>query len=78
MSSVPRAIWDNTYGLLVDDGQLAVGILASLAIAWAVATYGTGTLRSFAGWLLLGLLLALVLANLYRAGLNARRRAIAR
>jgi hypothetical protein len=77
MSGVLRAIWDNTYGLLVDDGQLAVGIIASLAIAWLVATYGSA-LRDLAGWLLLGLLLALVLANLYRAGLNARRRAITR
>ena len=73
MSGVLRAIWENAYGLLVDDGQLAIGIVASLAIVWAVATYGGERLRDTAGWLLLGLLLALVLANLYRAGLNARR-----
>jgi len=77
MSGVLRAIWENTYGLLVDDGQMAVGILASLVVAWALATYGS-SLRDLAGWLLLALLLALVLANLYRAGINARRKAIAR
>jgi len=71
MSSVLRGIWDNAYGLLVDDGQLAVGAIAALIVTWFVAQ--SGALRENAGWLLLILVLALVVANLYRAGRNARR-----
>ena len=71
MSSVLRGIWSNTYGLLVDDGQLAVGAIAALVVTWLVAQ--SGALQENAGWLLLVLVLALVVANLYRAGRNARR-----
>ena len=71
MSSVLRGIWGNTYGLLVDDGQLAVGAIAALVVTWLVAQ--SGALQDNAGWLLLVLVLALVVANLYRAGRNARR-----
>ncbi len=71
MSSVLRGIWSNTYGLLVDDGQLAVGAIAALVVTWVVAQ--SGALQDNAGWLLLVLVLALVVANLYRAGRNARR-----
>ena len=74
MSSVLRGIWDNTYGLLVDDGQLAIGAIASLAITWVVAESGNDAVHENAGWLLLGLVVVLVIANLYRAGRNARRR----
>jgi hypothetical protein len=74
MSSVLRGIWDNTYGLLVDDGQLAIGAIVALAVTWFVAQSGTDQLRENAGWLLLVLVVALVLTNLYRAGRNARRR----
>ena len=71
MSSVLRGIWDNTYGLLVDDGQLAVGAIAALVVTWLAAQ--SAALQENAGWLLLALVLALVIANLYRAGGNARR-----
>ncbi len=71
MSSVLRGIWSNTYGLLVDDGQLAVGAIAALVVTWVVAQ--SGALQDNAGWLLLVLVLVLVVANLYRAGRNARR-----
>jgi hypothetical protein len=71
MSSVLRGIWDNTYGLLVDDGQLAVGAIAALALTWLAAQ--TEALKDNAGWLLLAIVLVLVMANLYRAGRSARR-----
>jgi hypothetical protein len=74
MSSTVGSVWETLWGLLVDDGQLAVGIVVSLAIVWAVATYGGESVRDLSGWLLLALLVALTLANLYRAGVNARRR----
>ena len=72
MSRVLRAIWNNTYGLLVDDGQLAVGAIAALVVTWLAAQ--SAALQENAGWLLLALVLGLVIANLYRAGRNARRR----
>jgi hypothetical protein len=72
MSSVLRGIWDNTYGLLVDDGQLAVGAIAALAITWVIAEYASEAIREDAGWALLAMVVVLVIANLYRAGRNAR------
>ena len=74
MSSVLRAVWDNTYGLLVDDGQLAIGAILALAITWLLAQTGSDPVRENAGWVLLVLVVALVVANLYRAGHNARRK----
>ena len=74
MSSVLRGIWDNTYGLLVDDGQLAIGAIAALAITWLIAAMSGEAVRENVGWVLLALVVALVIANLYRAGHNARRK----
>lgn len=73
MSSLLSAIWDNTYGLLVDDGRLALGALGAIAVSWVIATAAPAT-HETVGWLLLGLIVALVLANVYAAGVNARRR----
>jgi hypothetical protein len=73
VSSFLRGVWDNTYGLLVDDGQLAIGAIVALAITWAVAQVSEG-LRDSVGWLLVAMVVALVIANTYRAGHNARRK----
>ena len=74
MSSALRSVWDTVWGLLVEDGQLAVGIVVSLALVWVLVAYGGEQFRDLSGWVLLALLVALTLANLYRAGLSARRK----
>ncbi|HEX9496746.1 MAG TPA: hypothetical protein VGA38_13385 [Candidatus Limnocylindria bacterium] len=64
-----RAVWETLFGLVVDDGSLAIGIVIALAIAWVAArSIGDAT-----GWLLLVMLIGLVVANLYAAGRKARR-----
>ena len=74
MNNFLRGVWDNTYGLLVDDGQLAIGAIAALAITWLIAQYASDGVRESAGWLLLAMVIVLVVANVYRAGRNARRK----
>lgn len=74
MSSAVRSIGLTLWELLVDDGQLAVGIVASLAITWILASTGNESLAQIAGWVLLALLVGLMIANLARAGRNARRK----
>lgn len=69
-----KTIWSTLYGLLVDDGQLAIGALLALAITWVLAYAGGATGRDLTGWVLLVMVLGLVVANLYRAGVDVRRR----
>jgi len=69
-----RSIWSTLAGLLIEDGQLAIGALIALAITWGIAYSGGDQGRDVSGWLLLVLVLALVVANLYRAGVNVRAR----
>ena len=75
MSSFVRAAWENVYGLLVDDGSLAIGALAAVVVTWVFAVVATAAAERLGGALLLALVAALVLANLYTAGRSARRRA---
>jgi len=74
MSSTLRSVGLTLWELLVDDGQLAVGIVASLGVAWILAHLGSEALAALTGWVLLVLLCALMIANLARAGRNARRK----
>jgi hypothetical protein len=63
------AVW----GLLVEDGSLAIGIVVALAITWVAAiVLGEGA-HDVVGWLLLAILTALVVVNLRAAGRKARR-----
>ena len=69
-----RSIWTTLVGLLIEDGQLAIGAILALAVTWALATAGGGSAQQVVGWVLLAMVLVLVVANLYRAGVTARAR----
>ena len=68
------SLWSTLVGLLIEDGQLAIGAILALAITWALATSGGDAAQQVVGWVLLVMVLVLVIANLYRAGLVARAR----
>ena len=62
------AAWEQVYGLLVEDGQIAVGTLVAFALAAAWSAFGGDELRDSAGPLLFALLMSLLLTNLYTTG----------
>jgi hypothetical protein len=65
-------VWDAVWGLLVEDGSLAIGIVVALAITWVAAiVLGEGA-HDVVGWLLVAMLTALILVNLQAAGRKAR------
>lgn len=68
-----RAIWENLYGLLVDDGWIASGTLLALAAvgAWTALAGTDGERRNLGGPLLFVMLMALLLGNLYVTGRGA-------
>src|SRR5207245_9769660 len=69
-----QAIWDNTYGLLVDDGQLALGALAGVTATSVFSTLAPrATVPAYAAPVLLGWTCLLVVSTLYAAGRHARR-----
>ena len=70
-----RAVVEAVWGLLVEDGSLAVGIVVTLAITWATAVVVRDDWRPSVGWLLLGMITALVVVNLALAGRRGRRTA---
>ena len=69
-----KTVWSTLVGLLIEDGQLAIGALLALAITWVLAAAGGDQTQQILGWALLAMVLVLVIANLYRAGLVARAR----
>jgi len=69
-----ETVWSTLVGLLIEDGQLAIGALIALAITWVLAAAGGDQTQQILGWALLAMVLVLVIANLYRAGLVARAR----
>jgi hypothetical protein len=71
MSSL-KGVWAAVWGLLVEDGSLAIGIVAALALTWLAAVVLADALRDQVGWLLLAMLLVLVVLNLRAAGRRAR------
>jgi hypothetical protein len=69
-----KALWDNAYNLLVDDGQLALGALAGLTATGVCSTLAPpATVQAYAGPVLLGWTCLLVVSNLSGAGRHARR-----
>jgi len=69
-----RGIGEAIWGLLVEDGSLAIGIVVSLAVTWLAAiVLGEGA-HNVVGWLLLVMLTSLVVFNLQAAGRKARRK----
>jgi hypothetical protein len=71
MSSL-AGVWAAVWGLLVEDGSLAIGIVAALAATWIAAVVLADAQRDQVGWLLLAMLLVLVVFNLRAAGRRAR------
>jgi hypothetical protein len=68
------AAWEQVVGLLVEDGQIAIGTIGAFAVAAAWSAFGGPAARDLAGWLLFVLLMALLLVNLYQAGRRAQGR----
>ncbi len=73
MSSGLRPVWETLVGLVVEDGQLAIGIVVSLAIVWLLSLAST-SLLALSGWILLALLVALLVVNLLLTARRAKRR----
>ena len=69
------AAWEQIYGLLVEDGQIAIGTLAAFVACGAVSalagSLGSDSLRNSAGPLLFVSLMTLLLVNLYTTGRKA-------
>ena len=74
MSSL-KGVWETGWGLLVEDGSLAIGIVVALAVTWIAAALAPEAMRDQIGWLLLAMLVVLVVVNLRVAGRRARREA---
>jgi hypothetical protein len=72
------AAWEQVYGLLVEDGQIAIGTLIAFAAAAVWSVFGGEDLRDAAGPLLFLLLMGLLLVNLYTTGRKAYAKRVGR
>jgi hypothetical protein len=63
--------WEQVYGLLVEDGQIAIGTLVAFAVSAAWSAAAGEDLRDSAGPILFVLLMSLLLVNLYTTGQKA-------
>jgi hypothetical protein len=72
-SGALKAIWETVWGLLVEDGSLAVGIVAALAVTGVLSRLLADPAQDQIGWLLLAILVVLVVLNIRAAGIRARR-----
>jgi hypothetical protein len=68
------AAWEQIYGLLVEDGQIAIGTLAAFIAAAAWSILVGPDLRDSTGPVLFVLLMTLLLVNLYMTGKKAHAR----
>jgi hypothetical protein len=76
------AAWEQVYGLLVEDGQIAIGTLAAFIACGAVSAAAGSisnlavqtSVRNSAGPFLFVLLMSLLLVNLYTTGRKASAR----
>ncbi|HYR94974.1 MAG TPA: hypothetical protein VEP48_12300 [Methylomirabilota bacterium] len=68
-----RFVWENVVGLVIEDSQLAIGIVVALAITWGLSTLGD-KVQDVIGWLLLALLIIVLLGNLVVTVRRAKRR----
>jgi thiosulfate reductase cytochrome b subunit len=73
MSSSLRGIWNSVVGLVIEDSQLAIGILAALAITWLLGS-AVESLHNIVGWLLLAMLIVVLMLNLVVTARRAKRR----
>ena len=69
------AVWEQVYGLVVEDGWIAAGAVGALVATWLFTRLAgeNEMLRDAGGPLLMVLVALLVLANLYTAGRRAAR-----
>lgn len=72
MSSAPHWLWENVVGLVVEDSQLAIGIMVALALVGTASL--VSALHPFVGWILLLFLIGLLLFNLALTARRAKRR----
>lgn len=73
MSSALGWVWENVVGLVIEDSQLAIGIVLALAVTGVLSALGS-TLHPLLGWLLLALLVVVLLVNLVMTARRAKRR----
>jgi hypothetical protein len=70
---VLKAAWETVWGLLVEDGSLAIGIVVALAGTWLISRLLADPAQDQIGWLLLAVLVVLVVFNVRAAAYRARR-----